>query len=788
MSDSNASPAASADSARGTFFPSLLAGGIGSALAVVLFSSTGHDDCHITFWSAWSLAELGEILNHSGQRVEQSSSLLQTVLLALGTKVTGIAIPWLAYAFGILAAVLTVVRLPVLARVLGWRPTFARTLLLATTPGFAYWQLGMLESSLFTFLAVELLIRLARSTDPGRATSRGGWVGLFGWTLAFASVRPEASMVALAVSAAMVVAALLPAARRESSTLWRRPTVAFAFAALSLGLLMAFRKAYFGSLFPHPVASKVGSSDTNALHELGVGLAYLVERLTAVGGGVLLVALVTGIAFGFRDLVRGRVARLVPVLFVGAYAGFLITAGGDWMYGWRFVAHMEPVVVFLLLQVLASLALEPALERGLVGLALAANALGLVTMAATVSTGMPIWTAWQMAPAVEAFANEDATWPERANQIHLRDVVMVDEMNDVIERLLEHQDSVSILSKQAGLVLYYAAKEHQGKLEFYDRLGLVSTHYDEIKEEYGIPSGQFGLTWTIYDVFWLAKMRDDATLHPDVIFDIHENSATFLETRDYTVVYEQTGTVDCGYLARQEILLEFARAGIETEGDEVVELDAAEPDPSLTPQERQAENKRRRQEKKHARFRDRMAKRLPESRPFWRSSTNMYQYIAVRSELAERAGMIPVSSLREVVGDNAPVTRHNLDWDDARRPYLRTLGEDLGGEVGQRIGDPTRVVGFDATMETKRGGRQRVVVDAEDAIPGTLYVSRVVVGDRELELDDQYQLRRNGTRTPEVVLLEAADVRRKEAVRIRGYTIGEKPYSVRAAVRGGGNE
>ena len=52
----------------------LIASGM-TLVGLLLFSSTGHDDAHITEWAAYSLARFGEILNYNGQRFEQSSSL-----------------------------------------------------------------------------------------------------------------------------------------------------------------------------------------------------------------------------------------------------------------------------------------------------------------------------------------------------------------------------------------------------------------------------------------------------------------------------------------------------------------------------------------------------------------------------------------------------------------------------------------------------------------------------------------------------------------------------------------
>lgn len=55
----------------------------------VLFSSSGRDDAHITYWAAYAISHFGKIVNYSGEFVEQSSSLLQVLFLATINRLTG---------------------------------------------------------------------------------------------------------------------------------------------------------------------------------------------------------------------------------------------------------------------------------------------------------------------------------------------------------------------------------------------------------------------------------------------------------------------------------------------------------------------------------------------------------------------------------------------------------------------------------------------------------------------------------------------------------------------------
>ena len=72
---------------------------------------------------------------------------------------------------------------------------------------------------------------------------------------------------------------------------------------------------------------------------------------------------------------------------------------------------------------------------------------------------------------------------------------------------LERQD------KQAGLITYYAALEHHGNIEFMDRLGLSSRHFDEVRRELDLATGPMGLTWSLEDLFVQGAGREDPAFH-----------------------------------------------------------------------------------------------------------------------------------------------------------------------------------------------------------------------------------------------------------------------------------
>ena len=73
----------------------------------LLCGSTGHDDSHITFWQAHALLNSGELHNYNGERLEQSSSLLMTLLTALAALITRLSIVDSGYLLNLSAAFFT---------------------------------------------------------------------------------------------------------------------------------------------------------------------------------------------------------------------------------------------------------------------------------------------------------------------------------------------------------------------------------------------------------------------------------------------------------------------------------------------------------------------------------------------------------------------------------------------------------------------------------------------------------------------------------------------------------
>jgi hypothetical protein len=119
------------------------------ATGFVLFASAGRDDAHLSYWPAHTLAHIGQITNYSGDRVEQSSSLLHVVSLAAIARLTGTDPVTFGKAFSAFFGAATIVGLFVLVqRIASQRAALAATFIASTSPYLLYWSYGGLETTL----------------------------------------------------------------------------------------------------------------------------------------------------------------------------------------------------------------------------------------------------------------------------------------------------------------------------------------------------------------------------------------------------------------------------------------------------------------------------------------------------------------------------------------------------------------------------------------------------------------------------------------------------------------
>jgi hypothetical protein len=356
-------------------------------------------------------------------------------------------------------------------------------------------------------------------------------------SLAYLAVRPEGAIV---LGSSLLVWLGLQRARRKPAgggsgaagvALWAL------LVGLLFALLVAFRTAYFGSPFPQPVSAKVGGA---ALERIADGLYYLGELLRRPWASALALVLAALPFVLWRELRRpdSDWPNVLSWLLVGANAAFIVLAGGDWMKGARFVAHFAPLGL-----VLGHAALRKALPAhgsAVVALLVVGQLAGLLALAYG-NTGQPLWQFARVDPVIRTLSERrDYSFVERANRIRTRDILFLERAAELVERMLEEQDRVVVMSGQAGMVFYYLAVEFYGRVEFVDRFGLSTPHVVEARDELGLGSSSSGVVLSMRRFLEEAPNRREPAWSPDLVFDVHDTREP-LERSGYRVVYVQGG-------------------------------------------------------------------------------------------------------------------------------------------------------------------------------------------------------------------------------------------------------
>jgi len=292
------------------------------------------DDAFISFRYAKNLADGQGLVFNPGERVEAYSNFSWVLLQSAALK-AGLDPETASKALGLLAGLAALVFSWLLARRLlpeAGAAAAAAPLLVAASPLLTRHAVSGLETALFALLVVLALWLAAGGRGVG---TRAGLVAA-GLGLVF--TRPEGIGVALLF---VLGHALFAGGARGDGGARSARYAAIVDATVLVLVFVAYsawRRAYFGAFLPNTFHAKMGGGlegiaygayhvlnwlrDTNALPLLGLSLVPLV-----VGG-------------------TGRVYRLCLAL-LGAYGAFIVASGGDWMYHYRFFAHLLPVLCAL---------------------------------------------------------------------------------------------------------------------------------------------------------------------------------------------------------------------------------------------------------------------------------------------------------------------------------------------------------------------------------------------------------------------------------------------------------
>ena len=514
-------------------------------LGVSLFPSGGQDDTHITCWPAYTLSHFGQILNYNGDRVEQSSSLLQVLVLALLHKLTNLDLLTLAKLSSIAFGVAT---LPVLfalvVRVTSRTAALGAAAIAAAAPPHVYWSFSGMETSLVAFSGVCLVLTTA-DYMAGHPTGL-----LWKATLAicaFTLVRPETPLLLLCVLGTAAAVTFAQKARGDARAGGRTKPRRRALLLLLIGviacvLLFAFRLSYFGDPFPQPVTAKFSGL---SMHSVLTGLYYLKGHAWNDSPAAAIVTLILVTSVSITIVRQARASSLnmhvvLSLLFASGYLAFVVISRGDWMAGGRFLVHFLPVTMAFV-----AFALADGQARAWPAIAAIVVALELtwaVTFAKTSSTSLPIW-------ATTAVASEDHpqySWFEYRSRIHVRDLPLIRNLDHVVVSLsTDLKRPIVIISGQMGMVPYYIAMRHFGRVRFLDRHGLVERALTTCVTTRSVAKDTGGLILP-FDRYFVNLEETERLCHlsrPDVVFDIGSFASAGVEKYGYQQVYTQVGDV-----------------------------------------------------------------------------------------------------------------------------------------------------------------------------------------------------------------------------------------------------
>ncbi len=513
----------------------------------LVYGSTGHDDSHIHFWNVHTLLQFGTLENYNGDRIQQSSSLLQDLLTAalclfspLHPVTNGYWVDIVAsFACGLWGARLGRTLAPSLA---SWVP-----ILMFSSSSFLLWSFGGMGAPLTAFcLLVGMTCWWRWLTAPVIKPSH--IAALIASTLALVLVRPEMPLVIAAIAAGLLTLHIRHAVLRARCC-W--------ILALTLGaaaLLFFWQHTYFGSWLSMPTIAKQGGDlwpqlqrGTRYLHYYGqfspvIPAALLCSLL--LGWSALRRAFVNNSCNSDSAAVNNALLTSILLCAAWAYGGFIWTAGGDWMQAGRFLVPIIPLAALLLIATLSRIP-----HTWVAHILLAALTCSQLVIhypvVASVSHGIPVWVQTRIQPE----HRERYSIFEQFHQEHVRDMAVIDHLARIIPPLHHAlQRPVRMMSGQAGMVFYYTAKAFPGSVQFRDLRGLVESSLTLCPLLRDIPRSPQGLFWGYRDFFqYLPALQQECGIEaPDIIYDLNDMTQKMgktLEPLGYTLIHKETGFI-----------------------------------------------------------------------------------------------------------------------------------------------------------------------------------------------------------------------------------------------------
>jgi len=507
------------DTAKG-IIPYVLFIGIGC----VLFPSSGRDDAYITYWTAYSLANFGEIVNYNGERVEQGSSLLHTLLLALIYKLSQINIPTLGTLMSVFFGLVTIFLTGRLSKLLGQNKNLSQ-LIVATSVPLLYWSFGGLEASLVSVAILWLVITTIQLS--AHQSTKNYLASIIAVTV-YLLLRPEAFFITLCFLSIIIIVLYF---RKQIF----HPYLNIVFSVIILFTIITLvRYSYFGSFFPQPVEAKVGMS---IVEKLQLGMIYYQKSVIQYPVLILLFIPLLVISFNPKKYFENQ-RVLIVISLIYSYALFIFMVGGDWMEGARFFVPMVSPLIAIAIYVYHNMMKEIIIMFcGVVF-----NSLSLTYFALNFSTGYPIF--YHAERAKNLPETKQFLLVETANSVHYRDIPLVINLENILEKMIAQNIYPTILSAQAGMVPFYVFQKYYKNVKFVDLRALTTKHFAECPVTNILPRAAYGIS-TSYDFFFrnIEIMEKKCGIKkPDIIYEVDPTKIKLesIKPHGYTIVYLQT--------------------------------------------------------------------------------------------------------------------------------------------------------------------------------------------------------------------------------------------------------
>jgi len=511
----------------------LLALGVGlliAAASLALFGASGRDDPYITFSAAEAIMEYGRLANINGDPIEQSTTLLFTLLLAGLGWITGVSVPLLGWIVGFAAlAGIAPLAYTILRQSLTNTRALVAAAVVTVTPPLVYWSASGAEQSLAILLTFFLALFIAQLPPLHQRPWVIAAAGLM-LVLIFLT-RPD---LGLSAFAATVILTLLAAIHRQRNRLIYLGAIV-GLQSLLILLVSLSRLAVTGSLVPQPLGAKVGAT---VIQQAFRGLDYIVANALSPWFVIFLAS--AGFIVWKTRMKPWTASSTFLLLDAGALTAGTILSGGDWMELGRFFAAPATFVILAVLshtqglstrsfaRVTSVLLLSPIVtllfwSAAPVTLeARGSNPLNRWELDATGSPGLP--------PALSTSFNK---W----NADHLGDSYFLGAAVPEVAAVLDTDPTkqFTIASGQGGLIPYFLRQEFGDRIHFIDRFQLVTDDFADCD----LTAGTYGsfISWNQWEQF----AGECAPVLPDMVFSIGPIPVDDLGD-DYKVVVHVQGT------------------------------------------------------------------------------------------------------------------------------------------------------------------------------------------------------------------------------------------------------